>query len=99
MNVNTVIFLFSPAHDLAFVVVQKEARKRSYRLPDLPHEYNIFLHDEKLSRLSQPLNLIFSFASLEITRPFPNIIMGPHFIAIEGKIYHWIQSTHHNSTV
>ncbi|KAJ7210365.1 hypothetical protein GGX14DRAFT_363561, partial [Mycena pura] len=58
-------------------------------LPPLPAEFNGFLHDPKISKLSRKLNLILSFASLESTHPFPQQTNGPPgFMAIGGRVYH-----------
>ena len=63
-------------------------------LPPLPYEYNAFVHDHNISRLSRKLNLVFSFASLESTHRFPTP-GPPSFVAIAGRTYHCIRS-HHN---
>ena len=53
-------------------------------LPPLPFEYNSFINDPNISALSRILNLIFSFASLETTHPFPTNNGPPGFIAIQA---------------
>jgi hypothetical protein len=68
-------------------------------LPPLPPEYNIFINDPRISSLSRIVNLIFAFASLETTHPFPENTGPPGFFAIQGKIYHRIRPTHKNSAV
>ena len=69
-------------------------------LPPLPPEYNRFLNDRRISSLSRILNLLFSFASLETTLPFPDAATGgASFIAIQGKVYHRLRPTHPNSAV
>ena len=69
-------------------------------LPALPHEYDVFINDNRISSLSRILNLVFSFASLETTQPFPNPPPGgPSFFAIQGKVYHRIRPTHQDSAV
>ncbi|KAJ7189685.1 hypothetical protein GGX14DRAFT_301345, partial [Mycena pura] len=58
-------------------------------LPPLPAEFDVFLRDPRISKLSRRLNLILSFASLESTHPFPQINNGPPgFMAIGGRVYH-----------
>lgn len=68
-------------------------------LPPLPVEYNTVINHPSLSSLSRVLNLIFSFASLETTHPFPEINGPPGFVAIQGKVYHRVRPTHQNSAV
>ncbi|KAJ7200397.1 hypothetical protein GGX14DRAFT_372382, partial [Mycena pura] len=57
-------------------------------LPPLPPEYNTFIDDPNISRLSRILNLVLSFASLETTQPFPQNDGPPGFMAIQGRVYH-----------
>lgn len=57
-------------------------------LPPLPDEIQAITTHPDISRLSRLLNLIFSFASLETTHPFPNISGPPGFLAIQGHVYH-----------
>jgi hypothetical protein len=59
-------------------------------LPALPQEFDNFIHDPHISQLSQKLNLIFSFASLESSHAFPSPGI-PSFLAIAGKTYHRIR--------
>ena len=68
-------------------------------LPPLPQEFNIFINDARISDLSRVLNLIYSFASLETSQPFPQIPGGPSFISIQGKVYHRIRPSHHDSAI
>ena len=69
-------------------------------LPPLPQEYDVFINDPCISSLSRILNLVFSFASLETTQPFPNTPPGgPSFLVIQGKVYHRLRPTHHDSAV
>lgn len=68
-------------------------------LPPLPPEYNTFLNHPDISSQSRILNLIFSFASMETTHPFPAIAGPPGFVAIQGKVYHRVRPTHTNSAV
>ena len=68
-------------------------------LPPLPHEYDTFITDPRISELSRILNLVYSFASLETTQPFPRIPGGPSFISIQGKVYHRIRPSHQDSAV
>ena len=56
-------------------------------LPPLPDELNTFLNSPDISRLSQKLNLIFSFATMESTHAFP-APGNPSFVAIVGWVYH-----------
>lgn len=67
-------------------------------LPPYPNEYNDFISHPKISTDSRILNLIFSFASLETTHPFPDA--GPQsFFAIQGRIYHRVRPSHNDSAV
>jgi hypothetical protein len=59
-------------------------------LPPLPEEYDTIISDPRISKDSRTLNLIFSFAALETTHTFPNLIGPSSFVAIQGKIYHQI---------
>jgi hypothetical protein len=68
-------------------------------LPPLPQEFDTFINDPNISSSSRVLNLIFSFASLESTHPFPDSNGLPGFVAIQGKIYHRVRPTHRNSAV
>ena len=60
-------------------------------LPPLPAEYDIIIDDERISRLSRRLNLIFSFAALESTHSFPTP-GNPSFVVISGRIYHRLRN-------
>lgn len=68
-------------------------------LPPMPPEYTVLLNDRRISSLSRTLNLVFSFASLETTKKFPDLSGPPGFMAIQGKVYHRVRPTHHNSAV
>ena len=68
-------------------------------LPPLPDEIQAITTHPDISRLSRMLNLIFSFASLETTHPFPSISGPPGFLAIQGCVYHCIRPTHANSAI
>ncbi|KAK7002201.1 hypothetical protein R3P38DRAFT_2557039, partial [Favolaschia claudopus] len=68
-------------------------------LPPLPPEYTTFIEDPRISHLSRVLNLLFSFASLETTQPFPHIEGPPGFLAIQGRVYHRVRPNHDNSAV
>nr|GAT43072.1 ATP-dependent DNA helicase [Mycena chlorophos] len=68
-------------------------------LPPLPHEFNSFINDRRVSHLSRRLNLILSFASLETTQPFPAANGPPGFVAIQGRVYHRVRPSHENSAV
>ncbi|KAF8523423.1 hypothetical protein JB92DRAFT_2705115, partial [Gautieria morchelliformis] len=57
-------------------------------LPALPPEYDVFLNDPDISPKSRILNLIFSFASMEMTAQFPGWHGPPGFFAIQGRVYH-----------
>ena len=70
-----------------------------HALPPLPHEYNTLISDSRISKESRILNLIFSFASVETTHEFPNLTGPPSFVAVQGKVYHWIRPTHQNSSL
>ena len=59
-------------------------------LPDLPIEFNVFLHSRDISKLSRKLNLIFSFAAMESSHTFPSP-GNPSFIAVAGRVYHRIR--------
>jgi hypothetical protein len=50
--------------------------------------------------ISHLLNLIFSFAALELSHEFPPLPpSGPAFVTMEGRLYHCIRLTHYNSTI
>ncbi|KDQ23456.1 hypothetical protein PLEOSDRAFT_1049241, partial [Pleurotus ostreatus PC15] len=68
-------------------------------LPPLPIDFAPFLNDPRISSQSRKLNLIFSFAALESTHPFPKNIGPQGFIAIKGKVYHRIRPNHQNSAI
>lgn len=68
-------------------------------LPPLPSQYYSFMLDPSVSANSRCLNLIFSFASLESTHPFPRDNGPQGFVSIQGKIYHRVRPSHHNSAV
>jgi Helitron helicase-like domain at N-terminus len=68
-------------------------------LPPPPPQYMQFINDSRISGLSRTLNLLFSFAALESTHPFPHIAGPPGFVAIQGKIYHRVRPSHRNSAV
>lgn len=68
-------------------------------LPPLPPQYAAFISHPDISSLSRILNLIFSFASMETTHPFPTVPGPPGFLAIQGRIYHRLRPSHHNSAV
>ncbi|KAF8586339.1 hypothetical protein K439DRAFT_1646264 [Ramaria rubella] len=57
-------------------------------LPDLLQEFDVFINDERISSLSQILNLIYSFASLESTAKFLTFYGPPGYFAVEGKLFH-----------
>ena len=68
-------------------------------LPPLPPQYTTFINDPDISSKSRVLNLIFSFASMETTHPFPTVPGPPGFVAIQGRIYHRLRPNHDNSPV
>ena len=68
-------------------------------LPPLPPEFDTLIAHPDISHSSRVLNLIFSFAALETTHPFPSLRGGPSFFAIQGKIYHRIRPSHPNSCI
>ena len=68
-------------------------------LPPLPTEFNSLITHPDISHSSRILNLIFSFAALETTHPFPSLPGSRSFFAIQGKIYHRIRPTHPNSCI
>ena len=51
-------------------------------LPPLPPQYDTFINNPDISSMSRVLNLIFSFASMETTHPFPVVPGPPGFLAI-----------------
>ncbi|EJD36379.1 hypothetical protein AURDEDRAFT_22426, partial [Auricularia subglabra TFB-10046 SS5] len=57
-------------------------------LPPLPSEFAAFLNDPRVSSLSRLLNLIYTFAQLESSRPFPTFHGMPAHFAVEGKLFH-----------
>ena len=66
-------------------------------LPALPDEFNTFLNSPDISRLSQKLNLIFSFAAMESTHTFP-APGNPSFVAVAGRIYHCVRTCPQDDT-
>ena len=68
-------------------------------LPPLPDEYNTFLHDSRLSASSRPMNLLFSFASMETSEPFPNVVGQHAFVSIQGRVYHRVRPSHNNTAI
>ncbi|KAI5994452.1 hypothetical protein EDD15DRAFT_2107529, partial [Pisolithus albus] len=68
-------------------------------LPPLPPQIQLLTEHPQISQLSRILNLVFSFASLETTHPFPDEVTLPAFLAIQGCVYHRIRPTHRNSVV
>ncbi|KAJ3819238.1 hypothetical protein F5880DRAFT_1490006, partial [Lentinula raphanica] len=59
------------------------------RLPDLPAEFETFIHERNFSSQSRVMNMIFSFASLQTTHSFPSFTGNtPSFVAIKGRVYH-----------
>jgi hypothetical protein len=68
-------------------------------LPPLPPQYATFINHPQISSMSRILNLIFSFASMETTHPFPTVEGPPGFVAIQGRIYHRLRPNHDNSAV
>lgn len=68
-------------------------------LPALPPQYAMFINDPTVSRRSRTLNLLFSFAAMETTATFPDILYYQDLMAIEGRVYHRIRATHRNSAV
>ncbi|KAI6146722.1 hypothetical protein BKA82DRAFT_152678, partial [Pisolithus tinctorius] len=68
-------------------------------LPPLPPQIQALTDHPQISTLSRILNLIFSFASLETTHPFPTDFAVPGFLAIQGRVYHRVRPTHQNSAV
>ena len=68
-------------------------------LPPLPPQYDTFINNPDISSMSRVLNLIFSFASMETTHPFPVVPGPPGFLAIQGRIYHRLRPNHENSAV
>lgn len=68
-------------------------------LPPLPPQIEHLTKHPQISQLSCILNLVFSFAALETTHPFPDETTLPSFFAIQGRVYHRIRPTHHDSVV
>ena len=68
-------------------------------LPPLPPQYAAFVNHPDISSMSRVLNLVFSFASMETTHPFPTVPAPPGFLAIQGRIYHRLRPNHDNSAV
>ncbi|KAI5990885.1 hypothetical protein EDD15DRAFT_2169776 [Pisolithus albus] len=68
-------------------------------LPPLPPQIENLMQHPQISSLSRILNLIFSFACLETTHPFPDNMTPPSFFAIQGRVYHRIRPTHENSAI
>lgn len=68
-------------------------------LPPLPPQLEALTTHPQISSLSRILNLIFSFASLGTTHPFPNDFGLPAFVAIQGRVYHHAHPSDENSVV
>ena len=68
-------------------------------LPPLPEEYDAFLNDPRLSGSSRPLNLLFSFASMETSEPFPDNFGQHAFVSIQGRVYHRVRPSHNNTAI
>ena len=68
-------------------------------LSPLPPGIEAIMTHRQISMLSRILNLIFSFASLKTTHAFPEFSGPPGFFAIQGRVYHCIRPTHHNSAI
>jgi len=68
-------------------------------LPPLPAQYDASINHLNISSMSRVLNLIFSFASMETTHPFPTVPGPPGFLSIQGHIYHHVRPNHNDSTV
>ncbi|KAI5983631.1 hypothetical protein EDD15DRAFT_2178687, partial [Pisolithus albus] len=68
-------------------------------LPPLPPQIDSLMQHLQISSLSRILNLVFSFACLETTHPFPDNMTPPAFFAIQGRVYHRIRPTHENSAI
>ena len=68
-------------------------------LPPLPDEYDTFLNDPRLSGSSRPLNLLFSFASMETSEPFPQAVGHHAFVSIQGRVYHRVRPSHNNTAI
>ncbi|EMD31000.1 hypothetical protein CERSUDRAFT_60644, partial [Gelatoporia subvermispora B] len=68
-------------------------------LPPLPPQYDALISHPAISASSRSLNLLFSFAALESSHPFP-VNAGPQgFFAVQGRIYHRVRPNHSNSAV
>lgn len=65
--------------------------------PPLPDEFNTFLNSPDISRVSQKLNLIFSFATMKSTHQFPTP-RNPSFVAVAGRIYYHVCSCPQDNT-
>ncbi|KIJ47611.1 hypothetical protein M422DRAFT_125809, partial [Sphaerobolus stellatus SS14] len=57
-------------------------------LPPLPAEFQWLSNQPGISFLIRKLNLLFSFAALESTKPFPQLPGPLGFIAIQDRVYH-----------
>ena len=68
-------------------------------LPPLPEEYDTFLNDSRISGSSRPLNLLFSFASMETLEPFPQTVGHHAFVSIQGRVYHRVRPSHNNTAI
>jgi hypothetical protein len=68
-------------------------------LPPLLHEFDTFLNNTRLSGSSRPLNLLFSFVSMETSERFPDNFGHHAFVTIQGCVYHCIHASHNNNTV
>ena len=92
---------FSQANREGFAVVLMESisMTQSPCLLSLPVQYAAFINHPHISSMSCVLNLIFSFASMEMRHPFPIVPSPPGFLAIQCHIYHHVQPNHNNSSI
>ncbi|KAI6019283.1 hypothetical protein PISMIDRAFT_121716 [Pisolithus microcarpus 441] len=68
-------------------------------LPPLPPQLEALTLHPQISSLSHVLNLVFSFASLEMTHPFPDDNIVPGFLTIQGCVYHHVCPSHANLAI
>ncbi|KIY43753.1 hypothetical protein FISHEDRAFT_77690 [Fistulina hepatica ATCC 64428] len=66
-------------------------------LPLLPFAFADIVDDSRISSLSRRLNIMFSFAGLETTHSFPDVVNS--FVSIQGRVYHCLRPHHSTSPI
>jgi len=66
-------------------------------LPPFPPEFDWLVKQNNISTFSRKLNILFSFASMETERLFPQLSGGNSFVSIQGRVYHRLRPDHPKS--